>query len=86
MGPVINKPPAGRQRIMKMKNYEEFCCGFLNQGTVLAAFHTRFGYYPEKIKFIEGTPDRVVVLITYKNGPITEERNFSVYSNREIYC
>jgi hypothetical protein len=66
--------------------YEEFCCGYLNQGTAARAFYHRFGQYPETIKFISGTPDRVVVLIGWKNGPLWEEREFYVYSNQKIYC
>jgi hypothetical protein len=45
-GAEPSEPPKGRQRIMKMKTYEVFCCGFLNQGTVLRAFNNRFGYSP----------------------------------------
>jgi len=68
------------------KDYEEFSCGLINQDVVVKAFYCRFGFYPEKIKFIKETPynDGVRVLITYKNGPLTSENVFSVYNDHEI--
>jgi len=69
-----------------MKDYEEFSCGELSHKTVLRAFYTRFGFYPEKIKPVDLTPDKLKVLITYKNGSLTKNQEFSVYDDQTIYA